>query len=95
VASQNFDLGASAREEMLQHGFRPDFPPEVGGQLASMQGAVEAFGVDLRHLLWSSIDNSSSKDLDQIEWAERTGDDIRVLVAIADVDALVAPGSPI
>jgi exoribonuclease-2 len=51
---------------------------------------------DLRRLLWSSIDNASSRDLDQIEWAERLPNgDIRVLIGIADVDALVPIGSPI
>ena len=48
---------------------------------------------DLRNLLWSSIDNDTSKDLDQIEWAERLSDGrIRVLVGIADVDARVVEG---
>jgi exoribonuclease-2 len=51
---------------------------------------------DLRSLLWSSIDNASSRDLDQIEWAESLPNgDIRVLVGIADVDALVPKGSPL
>ncbi|MGH9563032.1 MAG: ribonuclease catalytic domain-containing protein, partial [Terracidiphilus sp.] len=50
--------------------------------------------VDLRNLLWSSIDNDTSKDLDQIEWAERLPDGrIRVLVGVADVDARVAKGT--
>jgi VacB/RNase II family 3'-5' exoribonuclease len=50
---------------------------------------------DLRSLLWSSIDNDSSRDLDQAEAAERVSAGIRVLVAIADVDADVPIGSPI
>jgi exoribonuclease-2 len=50
---------------------------------------------DLRSLLWSSIDNDSSRDLDQAEVAERVANGIRVLVAIADVDATVAMGTPI
>jgi VacB/RNase II family 3'-5' exoribonuclease len=51
---------------------------------------------DLRHLLWSSIDNSESRDLDQIEVAERLSDgDIRVLIGIADVDALVPANTPL
>ena len=51
---------------------------------------------DLRNLLWSSIDNDTSKDLDQIEWAEQLPDGrIRILVGVADVDARVskAPSS--
>jgi len=51
---------------------------------------------DLRSLLWSSIDNVESRDLDQVEWAERASDNaIRLLVGIADVDALVPRGSAI
>ena len=51
---------------------------------------------DLRSLLWSSIDNDTSKDLDQIEWAEQLADGrIRVLVGVADVDARVHKGSVI
>ena len=49
---------------------------------------------DLRSLLWSSIDNDTSRDLDQIEVAEAAGDGIRIRVGIADVDSRVAPGSP-
>lgn len=49
---------------------------------------------DLRGLLWSSIDNTQSRDLDQVEWAERLPNgNIRVLVGIADVDAVVGSDS--
>src|SRR5690349_7080814 len=94
----NFDLTDAARREMIHEGFDPDFPPEVNQQLASIRmqkpstnGQVR----DLRHLLWSSIDNDTSRDLDQIEYAERVDGAIRVLIGIADVDASVTPHSPI
>ncbi len=87
------DLQAMARQVMLAHGFQPDFAPAVQQELARLQpeparNAAAAGGVrDLRNLLWSSIDNDTSKDLDQVEFAESlTNGDVRVLVGIADVD---------
>ena len=86
---------------MLQNGFEPDFPPEVPQQLAELkthppQVAPNADIQDLRHLLWSSIDNDTSRDLDQVEVAERLPDGrIKVLVGIADVDVFVPKHSPI
>ena len=50
---------------------------------------------DLRTLLWSSIDNDTSRDLDQAEVAERVNDGIRIRIAVADVDSCVPIGSPI
>lgn len=90
------DLIALARESMRAKGFDPDFPPAVLAQADALQ-LRPAVGVrDLRALPWSSIDNDSSKDLDQIEYAEpAAGGRIRILVAIADVDAAVAKGTPI
>jgi VacB/RNase II family 3'-5' exoribonuclease len=94
-----FDLAAAAHQEMIDHGFDPDFPPEVGQQLAALQARTppkpDANIRDLRSLPWSSIDNDTSRDLDQAEAAERTGGGIRVLIAIADVDSDVAISSPI
>lgn len=98
MARVSFDLQAIARAEMLRQGFHPDFPPEVKQQTAALQSAprnLDASVRDLRGLLWSSIDNSSSKDLDQIEFAEPVSDGTRLLVAIADVDADVGIGTPI
>ncbi len=85
---------------MIEHGFQPDFPPGTQTELAAIEAqpalpAVDGLA-DLRGLLWSSIDNDTSKDLDQIEWAEQLPDGrIRVLVGIADVDARVSRGTVI
>ena len=93
------DLQAIARQIMLENGFEPDFPDGVPQQLAQIKAqppAVSSGVRDLRNLLWSSIDNDTSRDLDQIEVAERLPNgDVKVLVGIADVDAFVAQASPI
>src|SRR4051794_36793156 len=99
-----FNLVVAAHAAMLEHGFNPDFPDGVDTELAaieahsappSAQGSAAEFK-DLRSLLWSSIDNDTSKDLDQIEWAEQLPDGrIRVLVGVADVDARVVKGTVI
>ncbi len=84
---------------MIHDGFQPDFPPGTDEQIAALKSRPPAAPVggmrDLRNLLWSSIDNDTSRDLDQIEVAERTPAGIRVLVGIADVDSAVPKGSPI
>jgi VacB/RNase II family 3'-5' exoribonuclease len=93
------ELTALARDAMLQRGLQPDFP---GPALAQLQGLAPpatqpGHGVrDQRDLPWSSIDNDDSRDLDQLTVAiESPGGAVRVLVAIADVDALVAQGTPL
>ena len=85
---------------MREHGFDPAFSADVQSQLATITDrtpATPADGVrDLRALLWSSIDNDTSRDLDQIEWAEQLPNgDVRVLIGIADVDAFVPAHSAI
>ncbi len=90
-----YDLSAAARQEMIEHGFEPEFPPDAERQLASIALKPDRSLRDLTALLWSSIDNDDSRDLDQIEWAERTSGGIRVLVGVADVDSAVAKGTPI
>jgi VacB/RNase II family 3'-5' exoribonuclease len=95
-----FDLVAAAHATMIEHGFQPDFPTGTDVQLAAIKAHPETPSVsdtkDLRSLLWSSIDNDTSKDLDQIEWAEQLPDGrIRVLVGVADVDARVSKGTVI
>ncbi len=96
----HYNLSAAAHAAMLEHGFQPDFPTGTVNELAAIaaqDGRLPTEGVqDLRSLLWSSIDNDTSKDLDQIEWAERLPDGrIRVLVGVADVDARVQRGTVI
>ncbi len=97
----HLDLQATAKQIMLAEGFQPDFPPSVPQQLAQITAhppslAPSATVRDLRSLLWSSIDNDTSKDLDQIEVAERLPDgSVKVMVGIADVDAFVPKDSPI
>jgi VacB/RNase II family 3'-5' exoribonuclease len=81
---------------MIHEGFQPDFPPPVINEVSSFHPATGLDGavLDLRALLWSSIDNTESRDLDQIEWAEQAPEGhIRVRVAVADVDAVVAANS--
>ncbi len=82
-----------ARRAMLERGLSPDFPRPALAELAAIRGpAVRGEGAarDLRSLPWCSIDNDDSRDLDQLTVAEAMpGGAIKVLVAIADVDALV------
>lgn len=81
---------------MLDRGFAPEFPPEVERQVAELQGPASGEGLrDLRELPWCSIDNDDSKDLDQLTVAEADSLSARLLVAVADVDALVERDSPV
>ena len=81
---------------MVDHGFDPDFPAGVDRQVAHFRARPPSTGLrDLRHLLWSSIDNDTSRDLDQAEIAERVEGGIKVMVAIAEVDEAVGIDSPI
>lgn len=94
------DLHRIARAAVREAGFEPDFPAGAvrafeGTQSAEARADKDASVRDLRGLLWSSIDNRESRDLDQVEYVERRGADYRVLVGIADVDAYVAKDSDI
>jgi exoribonuclease-2 len=91
----SFDLVAAARREMIERGFEPDPPAAAVQQARELHPQPQTGLTDLTALPWSSIDNDESRDLDQVEWAERVDAGIRVLVGIADVDALVASGTPI
>ncbi|HTM51107.1 MAG TPA: RNB domain-containing ribonuclease [Bryobacteraceae bacterium] len=94
-----FDLAAAARREMIAEGFDPDFPPAVEREAAALDSrpapVPDERHRDLRSLPWSSIDNDTSRDLDQVEVAERVDGGIRVLVGIADVGRDVPCGSAI
>ncbi len=82
---------------MLEKGLLPEFSPAALAELQAIQAPADAAGVrDLTDLLWSSIDNDDSRDLDQLTVAETLpGGHVRIRVAIADVDALVRKGAAI
>jgi exoribonuclease R len=108
LSGHGFDLARAALDDMHEAGFKPEFGPGVAEQVAAIEADLGAKLValtpapgveDLRGLGWSSIDNDTSRDLDQIEVAERvdpkSGGGIRLRVAIGDVAAAVAKGTPI
>jgi exoribonuclease-2 len=92
-------LQAIARRAMLERGLLPDFSVAALDELARIQApaTTEKGEVrDLRGLLWASIDNDDSLDLDQLTVAEAMpGDNVKILVAVADVDSIVRRGSTI
>jgi VacB/RNase II family 3'-5' exoribonuclease len=93
---RSFDLVATARRILADNHFFPDFSPAALAQADHAVAPDRDGARDLRHLLWSSIDNHESKDLDQVEVAEALSDGtVRVLVGIADVDGIVSRGTPI
>jgi VacB/RNase II family 3'-5' exoribonuclease len=92
-------LKAVARRAMLARGLQPDFSDAAlheAGTLKTPAVAAESAIRDLRGLLWCSIDNDDSRDLDQLTVAAPLPNGAaRILVAVADVDALVRRGSAI
>jgi exoribonuclease II len=97
--SQSQQLRRIATAAMRARGLEPEFSAAVVQQSNAITKPSDESGPairDLRALLWSSIDNDESRDLDQIEYVESQGDGaVKVLVAIADVDSLVKVGTPI
>jgi VacB/RNase II family 3'-5' exoribonuclease len=94
--NQKQELEEIARDAMRANGLDPDFSAAAREQLGRLQPAAEGNLQDLRSLPWSSIDNDESRDLDQIEvCASDGGARTKLLVAIADVDALVPKDSPL
>jgi exoribonuclease-2 len=93
------DLRVIAHKAMTDRGLEPDFPPDAIQQVNGINGAAHETDRsirDLRNRLWCSIDNDSSRDLDQLTVAETlTAGGVRVLIAIADVDSIVKRASAI
>ena len=90
-------LQTVARRAMIARGLAPDFSPAAIAELEAIRSPASAAGSaarDLRALPWCSIDNDDSRDLDQLSVAEALPDGAtKILVAIADVSAVVKPGS--
>jgi exoribonuclease-2 len=89
-----------ARRVMLTRGLLPEFSPQAVSELAMIQApanvSLATQARDLRDLLWASIDNDDSEDLDQLTVAEAMPEGkTKILVAVADVDALVKKDSAI
>jgi VacB/RNase II family 3'-5' exoribonuclease len=99
LMSSRGELKAIARRTMIRRGLLPDFSPAVltetdavGRAAAETDPSIR----DLRGLLWCSIDNDDSRDLDQLSVADPTaGGTVKIRIAVADVDALVREGSAI
>ena len=98
-AQNRKQLQAIARRAMTERGLEPDFPAAARAEADAITkpGADSSASIeDLTGLLWASIDNDDSRDLDQLSVAEPlTGGAARVLVAVADVDAIVRKSSAI
>jgi exoribonuclease II len=96
---QRSDLVRIATHTMQERGLQPEFSAEVARQLGRIEGPSAETGesiADLTRLLWCSIDNDDSEDLDQLTVSEVLPQGrVKLLVAIADVDALVKKGTPI
>ena len=88
-----------ARRAMVERGLEPDFSPAARAEAQALRGQADGGDraiKDLRDLLWCSIDNDDSRDLDQLTVAlDGQGGASRVLVAVADVDAGVPKGGPL
>lgn len=107
IHNDNTSAHVSDREElariavgvMIIRGLEPEFTFQVREQLNQMNAPAMSHGdsiLDLRSLPWCSIDNDDSKDLDQLTVTKKSNKDRWILlVAIADVDALVRVGTPI
>jgi VacB/RNase II family 3'-5' exoribonuclease len=101
MSSSRRFLQEIAREAMRDRGFEPDFSPAAQAQVAELEKKLSVEGPspgrqDLRDLIWCSIDNDDSRDLDQLSVAQTTpAGETKILVAIADVDSLVERDTPV
>jgi exoribonuclease-2 len=97
MSSPRAFLQQIARQAMRDRGFEPDFSPAALAQVALLASAAPTDGRrDLRSLLWCSIDNDDSRDLDQLSVCQPgTSGEVKILVAVADVDTLVKRDTPI
>ena len=99
VGGAKDDLRSIAHRVMLERGLQPDFSTAAKRQTDAITRAATATDAsvrDLRHLLWASIDNDDSRDLDQLSVSVPDGNGAtRILIAVADVDALIAANSAI
>src|SRR5580704_5026585 len=93
TGSQRALLHRIARSAMQEKGFLTDFPSSVMSTLNSLQEITPKISGpvrDLRNLLWCSIDNDDSEDLDQLSVAiPMSSGEVKILVAVADVDSIV------
>ncbi len=98
--NSSLDLSTLARQAMLEKGFAVDFPPQIQQQLTTLTTITVPLpnvdARDMRHLLWFSIDNDDSRDLDQLTYAESLpAGQYKIYVAVANVNLLVPKNSPI
>ncbi len=95
--NKHYNLLLLAIELMEARGLKPDLSVEAAHQLHTLNlPAPKGDSQDLRELLWCSIDNDDSRDLDQLTYAQREQNgETTFFIAIADVDALVPKDSPI
>src|SRR5262245_2843884 len=98
-AKNRSELRAIARRAMTERGLQPDFSPAALAEADAITKPAAESGTairDLSALLWASIDNDDSRDLDQLSVCEpMAGGAVKILVAVADVDATVRKSSAI
>ncbi|MFI0435419.1 MAG: RNB domain-containing ribonuclease [Parachlamydiaceae bacterium] len=99
TSHNTINLTELAKESLIERRLLPDFPSAALKEANQMREAAQFIpsdAKDMRHLLWFSLDNDDSRDLDQITYAEMTtSSSYKIYVAIADVDSLVKKDSPI